>query len=256
MNLNKYVGKSTNMSKTVHLFSEIYSPVKLCNAFSAGVTESLWKEMMENENAGRCFLRIESNGKDWICPIGQPISEQNLDDAVFLPSWMTNCAGFQGTGEAVTICELDKEAFPEATKLTLRVIDSAFYNAQVKEELEHALSNLGVVKKHSLFQIPIQGLGGYEIEVFVANTEPADIVLCEGDEVVVEFEEPVDQIQPPPRPPTPVPPQPQPFPDTILQEFQQQTSGFVAFRGEGHTLGGSNANIPEWRKNLPPKKRS
>jgi hypothetical protein len=256
MNLNKSGGKS-RMSKTVLLFSEIYCPTKLSNAFSAGITETLWREIMQNETAGRSFLRIESNGKDWICPIGQPISEENLDDAVFLPSWMTTCAGFQGTGEAVSIYELEKEAFPEARKLTLRVLDSAFYNSHVKEELERALSHLGVLKKHTLLQIPVNDLGGYEIEVFVANTEPADIVLCEGDEVVVEFEEPVDQIQPP-RPPTPIPVEPQPLPDFMHppMTFQEQTTGFVPFQGEGYLLGGSNANIPEWRKNLPPKKRS
>ena len=245
------------MSKTVQLFSEIYSPVKLCNAFSAGITESLWRDIMQNENAGRLFLRIESNGKDWICPIGQPISEQNLDDAVFLPTWMTACAGFEGIGESVSIFELEREAFPEATKLTLRVLDSAFYNSEAKEELERALSNLGVIKKHTLLQIPVEGLGGYEIEVFVANTEPADIVLCHGEDVVVEFEEPVDQIQSPARVPTPAPVEPQPIPTlNPATSFQAARTGFVPFQGEGYTLGGSNADIPEWRKNLPPKKRS
>jgi hypothetical protein len=250
------------MSKTVNLFSEVYSPVKLTHSFSAGVTESLWKKILENESAGRTFLRIQSDEKEWICPVGQPVSEQNLDDAIFLPNWMISVAGFKGEGEFVTITDLEKEAFPEATKLVLRVVDSAFYNSQVKEELEQSLSEMGVVKKHTLLQIPIHGLGGFEIEVFVAHTEPADTVLCDGDEVVVEFEEPVDQVHVPQRPPTPIPPPPLPLPLPIEEEDRSilpftriSTGEFVPFQGEGRTLGSSNTGPPDWRKDCPPKKK-
>ena len=40
--------------------------------------------------------------------------------------------------------------------------------------------------------IPIGGLGGYEIAFDVVVTEPANIVLAEGDEVAMEFEEALD----------------------------------------------------------------
>lgn len=237
------------MNKSVKLFSEPYSPIKLCNTFSAALTESLWREIMNEHEEGRVFIRIESDTKEWFCPVGQPITEES-EDALFLPSWMIDCAGFLGNGESCTMSILTQEAFPEATKLVFKVIDSAFYNSEVKEELEAILSSLGVVKRHTLLQIPIQNLGGFQVEVFVSGTEPADIVLCNGDEVVVEFEEPVDQIQEPPRPPTPIPPL-----IPVLPIPEETTSGFVAFQGEGRTLGGSNADIPEWRKSCPPKKK-
>jgi hypothetical protein len=131
------------------------------------------------------------------------------------------------------------------------VIDSAIYNADIKEELEKALSSLGIVQEHSILQIPVAALGGYNVEVFVSKTEPANIVLCDGEEVAVEFEEPVDQIAPP-RPPTPIP-EPAAMLPSVFQ--QPQAQGFQAFQGEGRALGGSNVDIPEWRRGLPPPPR-
>lgn len=237
------------MSKELNLFSETYCPTPLTNSFSAAIPEQVWREIVNDYQSGRTFLRIESNGIPWICPVGQPIHGSESSSAIFLPHWMIESAQFSGVGEPCTVTVLPEEAFPQATKLTLRVIDSAFYTSNVKEELERFLSSLGVVKRHSLLELPIESLGGFKVEVFIANTEPADIVLCDGEEVVVEFEEPVDQILP--RPPTPIP-------DVIPILSPEPTSPpreFVPFQGEGRVLGGSNVTIPEWRKDCPPKRQ-
>ena len=258
------------MNTQARLFSEAYCPVKLCSPFAAGISQSLWSKIMREQETGRTFLRMEyaETGKDWICPIGQPITttvaefgEELTSDVVFIPTWICECAGFPGVGEVATITIFTQEAFPESTKLILRVVDSAFYNSEIKAELEQALSHIGVVKKHSLLQIPIADLGGFQVEVFVADTEPADVVLCNGDEVVVEFEEPLDQFTHPvpvpgtTRPLTPIPLFPEmmlPSIDGPLTQTTTQT-GFTAFQGQGQTLGGSNADLPEWRRNLPPR---
>ena len=225
---------------------------------------------MRIEGSRRKFLRIQHPAglDDWIAPIGHPVTshmdeeeskEERVYDA-FLPLWMIDAAHLGGDGEQTQVEILDEEHFPEATRIIFRVVDSAIYNADVKEELEKALSSIGVIRKHSVLQIPVEALGGYKVEVFVSETEPANIVLCDGEEVAVEFEEPVDQIAPPVRPPTPVP-QPPPTLSTngIIPEgvFASSSQGqeFQAFQGEGRTLGGSNVEIPEWRRGLPPPKR-
>ena len=244
------------MNKPMKLFSEAYCPTKLVNTFSAAVPESYWREIMNEYQSGRAFLRIESLGKEWFCPVGQPVAESDVENSLFLPLWIVESAGFGGFGEDCMVTILTEEAFPEATKLVFRVIDSAFYNSEVKEELESALSSLGVIKKHSLLEIPIQNLGGYHVEVFVVDTEPAEIVLCDGEEVAVEFEEPVDQIQEQ-RPPTPIPAPPPTLATSqnmIPDLHPTAASGFVPFQGEGRLLGGSNANLPEWRRGCPPKR--
>jgi hypothetical protein len=254
------------MPSAVHIWSKAYAPSTDTDAFSIQVDKSLWERAMRNEGSRRKFLRIEhpEGLDDWIAPIGQPVQESGDHDEsfdnIYLPLWMIDTAHFSGTGEDAVVEIVDEEYFPEASKIVLRVIDSAFYNADIKEELERALSALGVVRQHTILQIPVQALGGFAVEVFIAETEPANLVLCDGEEVAVEFQEPVDQIQPP-RPPTPIP-ESLPLlqtdtmvPDDFVTQPQEQR-GFRPFQGQGHTLGGSNLTIPEWRRDLGPPRPS
>ena len=222
---------------------------------------------MRRESGTRKFVKIlhPSGLDDWIAPLGQPVehpsSEEEVHSNVYIPLWMIDSAQLNGDGEETILEVIDDEYFPEATKIVFRVIDSAIYNADIKTELEQALSSLGVIREHTTLHIPVSALGGYPVEVFVSKTEPANLVLCHGEEVAVEFEEPVDQIAPP-RPPTPTP-QPPPTLETdgmipngfLSGNHQIPQVGFRPFQGEGRLLGGSNANIPEWRRGLPPPKR-
>ena len=226
-------------------------------SFHILVDESIWRQVYrEMEEGGRIFLRLFNEGVDWISPMGGFVKsfEQKSSKSVYLPIWMLDAMGLQGQGESITCSILTNDAFPEATKIKLRVVDSAFYNGDVKAELEQALSQLGILRKHTTVQIPIQALGGYPIELFVSELEPADCVLCDGEEVAVEFEEPLDHYEPP-RPPTPIPSPPPQLPEQMVPAFVPASTEFTAFRGEGHRLGGSNDCIPEWRRNLPPPRR-
>jgi hypothetical protein len=109
------------------------------------------------------------------------------------------------------------QAFPAATRLVLRPHDSAFYHADAKEELERGLTRLGVIKRGTSIRIPLEYLGGFEVTFDVVVTEPANIVLAEGDEVALEFEEALDAAaasgttaaaEPVPRAPMPPPTSP------------------------------------------------
>jgi hypothetical protein len=263
-------GKHTTMNTPVRLWSKAYAPSSDPDPFSIQVDKRLWETAMRDESSRRKFLRVPNNtsGDAWIAPIGQPVAthyddeeskEERLYD-IFLPLWMIDSWCLAGEGEEAEVTIIDDEYFPEATRIKLRVIDSAIYNSDIKDELEKALSALGVIQEHTTLQIPVTALGGYTVEVFVSETEPANIVLCHGEEVALEFEEPVDQISaPPPRPPTPIP-EPLPMlptetmiPETLMNASQPQ--GFRAFQGEGHVIGTSNVNIPEWRRELGPPKR-
>jgi hypothetical protein len=240
------------MESTIEIFSEAYAPSPLSNPYAIGVNDSFWREIMNETQEGRCFLRIQVGEKEWIAPVGEPVMTHSSENCVYMPNWMLRSAGLEGIGETGHCSILDTEAFPEATKLVLKVVDSAFYDSEIKEELEIALSSLGVVKSQTLLQIPIASLGGFTVDVFLVKTEPADIVLCQGEEVAVEFEEPVDHVEPvvsPPRPPTPIP-----MNEPMLLP-QTEVTGFVPFQGEGHRLVGANPDLPEWRKNLPFRKK-
>lgn len=224
----------------------------------------VYREMPEG---GRTFLRIfnEDGTKEWIAPMGGMVYKKMLDEEqlnsehhhIYMPIWMLDAAGFEGSGEVLKCSLLTNDAFPEATKITLRVVDSAFYNSDVKDELEAALTHLGILRRHTTIQIPVKHLGNFPIELFVSELEPADCVLCDGEEVAVEFEEPVDHYEPPRRPPTPMPAEPAMLSDTMIPTPPPaQTHGFVPFQGQGNLVGNSTANVPEWRRQLGPPKRS
>lgn len=254
------------MDFTIQLYSQDYCPSGETSPFHAIVEESIWQQVYrEHEDAGRIFLRIfnEDGSKEWIAPMGGVVNRKMYNDDelqsphhhLYLPIWMLDSAGFQGEGEVLQCSILTNEAFPEATKITLRVVDSAFYNGDVKAELEAALTQIGILRNQTIVQIPIKSLGDFQIELFISALEPADCVLCDGEEVEVEFLEPVDHYEPPPRPPTPIPQAPSLLPDCMIpDERHVNRSGFTPFQGEGHLLGGNNENAPAWRKELGPPK--
>ena len=263
------------MNYPVRIWSKAYAPSSDPDPFSIQVDKRLWEKAMQDESSRRKFLRIPKNdsGEAWIAPIGQPVitdyddseSKEERRYDIFLPLWMIDAWALIGEGEESDIQVMNEEFFPEASRIKLRVIDSAIYNSDIKDELEKALSALGVIQEHTTLLIPVTALGGYTVEVFVSETEPANIVLCDGEEVVLEFEEPVDQIAPPaPRPPTPIPETvPRLSADTMIPEQFLRSNpapsrqGFQAFQGEGRVIGSSNVNIPEWRRELgPPKRKS
>lgn len=273
----------TPMPISLRLWSKAFAPTSDPDPYSIQVDRTLWEQAFRREGGRRKFLRIAhpSGLEDWYAPIGQPVLSEGLHEedeetfSSYWPLWMMDAATIAGNGEEATAEILDEEFFPEATRIVLRVVDSAFYNADVKEELERALSSIGVITQHSTLQIPVAALGGFPVEVFVSKTEPANVILCDGEEVALEFEEPVDQM----RPPTPIPEEPLPLveppslvggdlrtpslagggprtPSMIpLPDHESPSTEFRAFQGQGQTLGGSNATIPEWRRGLPPPGR-
>ena len=255
------------MDFTIQLYSQDYCPTGETNPFHAIVDESIWEQVyQEYENAGRIFLRIfnEDGSNEWIVPMGGVVhkktyteEENNPFHSIYLPIWMLDSAGFPGQGEVLKCSVLTNEAFPEATKITLRVVDSALYTADVKKELEAALTNLGILRNQTIVQIPIESFGNFQIELFISALEPADCVLCDGEEVEVEFLEPVDHYEPP-RPPTPVALPPPTLLENSIISHEQTTNrtGFTPFQGQGHSLRGTNENIPAWRRELGPPKRS
>lgn len=243
------------MDHTVCLWSKAYAPTQDTDPFSIQVDQTLWEIIIRSQVTGRVFLNVKNGDiSSWIAPMGQPIPvdyreiNENNNYNIYIPLWMLDAGQFTGMGEEVKVTFLDSEAFPEATHIVFKVVDSAFYNSDVKDELEKALTSIGVIQQHTTLQIPVSLLGGYEVEIFVSKTEPADIVLCHGEEVTVEFEEPVDHYEPPPRPPTPIPEMPA---EEILQPSPVLLPQSNVYTGQGYTLG-TGAEPPAWRKGLKP----
>ena len=129
---------------------------------------------------------------------------------------------------------LTQEAFPEATRIVLRPQDSAFYHADAKEELERALTRLGVIRTGDTILVPLDCLGGYEIPFDVVLTEPANIVLAQGDEVIMEFEEALDAIS---------------SEEEVEEESEEETEVVTPEpEPQGQKLGGEVRYLPDGRR--------
>jgi len=225
----------------VSLYSKVFLDSNDIHDWSnVAIDRSLWEDIhrihVNATTVHRYFLRFISD--KCIVAIGNPVMGNVTDEKkVYMPQWLLDRHNFQGEGESYDVEILTEEAFPEATKIVLRVVDSAFYNSDIKKELELALTRLGVIEKGQLIHVPIDSLDNFAVDIYVSELEPANIVLCQGEEVVVEFEEPVDAIVE--RAPTPVPEEV----ETILPV------------NTGNVLGSDPSSIPEWRRGIPPPPR-
>jgi hypothetical protein len=211
------------------------------------ICEKDWTDITE-EIGGRVFAQISFGERKIVCSVGSPVQQDDITrGAVFMPTWIGDRLGIDLTGDEVAVTFLGRDAFVEATKIVLRPHDSLFYNVQeVKENLEGALTRLGVVERGQAVLLFIPELG-HELAFDVVGTEPASVVLCEGDEVAIEFEEAVDSLMPPAAPAViPAVADAPMFPDEE-----------VAYKPEGHVLGGTRRENP-WRVKgfVPPYSRN
>lgn len=244
----------------MHLYSAAYLEDEAAqDSATIAVEERVWKQLHDEfEGAGRMFLKMDGlgvgpTGQSWYAALGTPVrSVEGLgpEPRAFLPGWMLERVGVSGSGEYVEAEWLPAEAFPEATRIVLRPHDSAFYHADAKEELEAALTRMGVLQMGTDVVIPLACLGGYEITFDVVRTEPANVVLMQGDEVALEFEAALDGAAEaqsgavPQAPASPVPTQaPEQFDDAAMLPLVAPPPPAPT----GHILGGQVRRMPDGR---------
>jgi hypothetical protein len=166
------------------------------------IEEGLWRRVLEDTQARRIIAEIRVGGLSAYCAVGSPIPRQG-GEKIYAPQSVLERLYLEGMGEEVEVVWHSEEAFPEATRLVLKPRDEIFFNTNVKEELEVALTRIGILRVGDVIRFPLESLNGYEVEFDVRVTEPASIVLMQGDEVAIEFEQEM---------PMPVPvPVPEPF---------------------------------------------
>lgn len=243
------------MEYTVQIFSKAFLDTEEESSWSnATLSRDLWQELFrEQTGQTRLFLSFPGSQSPLICAVGNPHLSHTEEHCVYLPYEILGKLGLEGAGEQRQVTVLSEEAFPLAESIKIRFLDSAAYNSDVKVELEQALTKLGVLCNQTQYQIPIQSLGNFPVDIFVSELEPADIVLCHGEEVAIEFEEPIDQITPPPqepdRPPTPVPAEVQRLPELIVPQAPPAEP-------QGRLLGSDPNNAgPAWRQQIGPPRR-
>jgi hypothetical protein len=134
---------------------------------------------------------------------------------------------------------------PVATKVVLQPLDNELYHCDIGAAVSKKLSNWHLLRKNQTLTVECEELGGFPVDVFIKDVEPAETVLLRG-EVPLELAEPLEEVvewtataaapAPVPRPPTPTPAPPEDF-ETMFTPQPQPKTGFQAFSGTGHRLG-------------------
>ena len=155
-----------------------------------------WRRIHDDQpNVRRIFGRIAVGDATAFCALGEPKGMEEFADelrSIIIPDWVREILYLEGSGDAVEITWMSEDSFPNAIRVVLRPHDSAFYHGDAREELERALTNYGVIAQGTTIPIELEALGGFSVKMDIIQTEPANIILLEGDEIAFEFEGSLD----------------------------------------------------------------
>jgi hypothetical protein len=229
---------------SVELWSPIYLTDEAVDTATCSVEKSVWTRLMNQTGHTRLFGKIDQEDKTLYLALGSYIDcAPSESDRVrlILPLWSLDVLSCMGMGEPATVTWLTEEAFPPATRIVLRPHDSAFYHADAKEELEVALTRIGVLQRGQTIMVSLKALGDYPMSFDIVELEPAHIVLAEGEEVAIEFEAALDQPPDPPRPDTPIPE------PVVFGPLIPEPTVAAAIVSTGRTTGGTNRYTADGR---------
>jgi len=181
--------------------------------YNCYVGEDEWRRITNDIPTTRMFGRIVNEDKSWIVALGQPI-RSSIEDAkvMFVPNWMLQQIDLIGIGDSYEVQWMPADVFDISQDIVLRSYDKAYQSHDIQEQLSNELTKLGILQKNTEIRVMLPSLDNYEITFQIVNLSPASVVLCQGDEVRLEFEE-----EPIPREPTPIPHPPEILlPDIVI----------------------------------------
>ncbi len=200
------------------------------NNYSLIPSNDLWETWIrQSEGWPRIFVRLTTPfGTSKIISVGDPIFTEGMGihNAMFIPLWMLDSLGLTGDGSDCSYELVNPNSLEKATKIVVKPVDNLLHGVDVKQELEFAFSQIGVLCKNDTLLVKIHELGGESTFIHIQHLEPSETVFLDGDTIPIEFETSVfdasgSSLPTTGRPPTPVPRQPPmlPLPDlpTILQ---------------------------------------
>lgn len=204
------------------------------------VPKDLWEQMMNtNENAPEVLLlrlhRVDTD-KEVFVTVGGYHSETTAKSIFYCPIWVFHIFEQYSHAEYDIITNLP----PVATKILIKPLDNSLYHTDIQEEISSTLSKWQSIKKGTIFSVNLEMLGGFPVDVFVEDLQPAEWCLLRN-EAVLEMSEPLESVpewnqqQQSQRPHTPHPEQieemiPLPISSSTAQK------GYVPFGGKGYSL--------------------
>jgi hypothetical protein len=181
----------------------IYSTVyhnQILSSYNCYLDEKEWLRVTNEFESSRIFARIINGEKSWICALGSPIRSDNTEvvKPLFVPQWMLDQIEEEGSGSLLEVQWMPSDVFDNSEHIVLEPFDDISEIENIDDILQIELTKLGILQKNKIIHIEINEV---TIPFLVKNVSPASIVLCQGDEVSLEFyKEPSVRI------PTPIPP--------------------------------------------------
>ena len=162
------------------IWSAAYLEYEL-NSYTCYLSEKLWRRINNEQISNRMFAKINKGDRFWICAVGAPIDSPFPEESVFVPHWMLEQIDTEGLGELLEIDWMPGEAFDETTKVVLKCLDGDEEEVEnIQEFLSNELTKLAILKKDTIIQLE-------NLRYLVVNLEPSSVVLCQGDDVALEF---------------------------------------------------------------------
>jgi len=149
--------------------------------------------------------------------LGDPVLEAGRA-AVYVPQWILDLGTVDtaGNGEETTFECIPSESLPRATRLGFRIVGDMPEDIDVRELLEGALSQLGVLTIGQMIPVP-----AFDNCVLVVEIcEPAERVFLDGAEIALEIEREAAAVEP-----EPVEPVALPFPEAMIPEMVAPPQG-------------------------------
>lgn len=194
------------MSENYSIYSLVYLDQDV-STYNCYLNETEWDRIIDKNPTARLFARIKKRDKFWCVALGEPVKTHLYNDkTLFVPSWMLEQVSVCGDGESLEVDWISFDFFENSTHVSLKPVNFNYESSTIEEELSIELTKLGVLQKNSRIHISIPSLDNFTVVYDVVNLEPANIVLCEGDNVSLEFINDSPLVEPSaPRSSTPYP---------------------------------------------------
>ena len=245
-----------NMETTVTIFSKAFMQTD-CDSWSASPTGRILGMLHRLADGSARWIAVIGEGPEAVhVALGDPVSYHSQDGhrydighnekCLYLPQWILSSCELEGCGEAVQVRFERCENFVKAEKLGFQVVGSIPSDIDLRDLLEHPLSQLGVIRKGQIIPVPIM----YGAHLILTSCEPDDVpVFLDGAEISLEIEGDSEEVSTPA--PAPVVPEVEdeeeenePVPMIAPAQAQSYVMRspparlpFIPFQGVGHRLG-------------------
>lgn len=215
------------MSLEYSIYSIAYLENEVSN-YNCYLNETEWTNVTSANPTTRLFARISNNEKEWYVALGQPVqtvqTSFNNNKTLFVPNWMIEQISIVGDGSKFKVEWIPVEFFENSTHICLKAVDSHYESSTIDEELSFELTKLGILQGGTKIYINMPSLDNFTVIYEVITLEPANIVLCQGDDVSLEFVKDTPPISTTARPPTPYPELPELLIPPSAPEVDQPTN--------------------------------